>query len=241
MAVNKYLMRQCCHVKYLPKSRIEQTATALINTYVSKYGLDDNVPVPVDGILECLLGLTLEIGDLTARLGLNDVLGATWIESQTVMIDQSLDPTNNPTKEGRFNFTLAHEIGHWELHRLQICSPPDQPSLFDFATEPSIVCRTSQSKEPMEWQADCFAGYLLMPEDRVYRLWAEVYGSSEQYVAFEEIGRLKAHWGDERPTTEVARDMAKRFSVSGQAMQIRLEDLKLILPEKPEPDLFSGG
>jgi hypothetical protein len=35
--------------------------------------------------------------------------------------------------------------------------------------------------------------------------------------------------------------MAKRFNVSSQAMRIRLEDPKRILPEKPEPDLFSGG
>jgi len=93
----------------------------------------------------------------------------------------------------------------------------------------------------MEWQADCFAGYLLMPEDRVFRVWEQVYGSAGQYVAFEEIEQLKARWGGEHPTVEVAREMARRFNVSGQAMQIRLEDLKLILPERPEPDLFSGG
>lgn len=228
-------------VKFMPKPHIERAAIALIHTYARQYGLADDAPVPVDAILECSLGLTLEIGDLAERLGLTDVLGATWIESQTVMIDQSLEPTDNPSKEGRFNFTLAHEIGHWELHRLQICDPPDQPMLFDFQSEPSIVCRSTQSREPMEWQADCFAGYLLMPEDRVFRVWEQVYGSAGQYVAFEEIEQLKARWGDERPTVEVAREMAKRFNVSGQAMQIRLEDLKLILPEKPEPDLFSGG
>ncbi len=226
-------------VKYLPKARIEQAATALIHAYARQYGLEDNIPVPVDSLLECSLGLTLEIGDLTERLGLNDVLGATWIESRTVMIDQSLEPTDNPLMEGRFNFTLAHEIGHWQLHRTQICNPSDQQSLFDFDMEPTIVCRTSQSREQMEWQADCFASYLLMPEDRIQRTWVEVYGSSEQYVAVEEIEKLKVLWGKERPTTEVARDMALLFNVSGQAMQIRLEDLGLVLTRKPEPDLFS--
>ncbi len=228
-------------VKYMPKVHIERAANALIHAYARQYGLADDAPVPVDAILECSLGLTLEMGDLASRLGFNDVLGATWIEAKTVIIDQSLDPTDNPSKEGRFNFTLAHEIGHWELHRLQICDPPNQPSFFDFQSEPSVVCRSTQSKEPMEKQADYFAGYLLMPEDRVFRAWAQVYGSADQYIAFEEIAQLKARWGGERPTVEVARKMAKRFNVSGQAMQIRLEDLKLILPEKPEPDLFSGG
>jgi len=230
--------RQCA-VKYLPEAHIERAANGLVYSYSCRYGLEADAPVPVDAILECSLGLTLNIGDLTGRLGLDDVLGATWIESHTVMIDQSLDPEQDSSKEGRFNFTLAHEAGHWELHRFQVCDPPDQPSLFDFQSEPSIVCRTTRYREPMEWQADCFAGYLLMPEDRVYRAWERVYGSADQYVAFEEIERLKARWGYERPTVEVAREIAKRFNVSGQAMQMRLEALKLILPERPEPDLFS--
>lgn len=227
-------------VKYLPKPHIERAATALIHAYANRYGLDENAAVPVESILECSLGLTLEIDDLASRLGASDVLGATWIESSTVVIDESLEPSECPAKEGRFNFTLAHELGHWELHRPQICEPPDQPALFDITTEPSIVCRTSQAKEPMEWQADCFAAYLLMPEDRICRAWAAVYGSSGQYIAVGEIEELKARWDDARPTTEVARIMAQRFKVSGQAMQIRLEELKLILMEKPEPDLFAG-
>ncbi|MBK8008612.1 MAG: ImmA/IrrE family metallo-endopeptidase [Rhizobiales bacterium] len=33
------------------------------------------------------------------------------------MIDDSLDPEENPSMLGRYRFTLAHEIGHWRLHR----------------------------------------------------------------------------------------------------------------------------
>jgi len=38
--------------KISAKARIEQTATALIHTYARQYGLEDNVPVPVDSLLE---------------------------------------------------------------------------------------------------------------------------------------------------------------------------------------------
>ena len=142
--------------------------------------------------------------------------------------------------EGRFNFTLAHEAGHWVMHAHQIADIPEQATLFDISTAPSIVCRSSQRKESMEWQADRFARYLLMPEDRIMNFWREIRGGLDQYMAFEEIEAIKAQSEYPIPVTQVAKDMAEHFRVSGQAMQIRLEGLKLILAEQPEPDLFSG-
>ena len=48
------------------------------------------------------------------------------------MIDESLDPEENPSKEGRYRFTLAHEGGgHWRLHRHLFAKDPAQASLFD--------------------------------------------------------------------------------------------------------------
>ncbi len=45
------------------------------------------------------------------------------------MIDESLDPKKNPAKEGRYRFTLAHEGGHWRLHRHLFAKDPAQASL----------------------------------------------------------------------------------------------------------------
>ena len=185
-------------VKFLRYSEIENATLCLLAEYGRKYGDVVAPPVPVEEILEAHLALTLDFDDLGRRIGVPDVLGATWIQDKLVLVDQSLDPTENPPKEGRYRFTLAHELGHWELHRHHFLADAGQPSLFGDKPKPSIVCRTSSRKEPMEWQADCFAGYLLMPEDRVFRVWEQVYGSAGQYVAFEEIEQLKARWGDER-------------------------------------------
>ena len=57
------------------------------------------------------------------------------------------------------------------------------------------------------------------------------------------MANLSAKWGladDEQPTVDVAKDMARAFNVSGQAMQIRLIGLGLIRTEVPAPDLFKG-
>ena len=63
--------------------------------------------------------------------------------------------------KGRLIFTCAHEVGHWCLHRRYV----------DIAGRTSeeegvVLCRTDKTQKlPVEWQADYFAGCLLMPEE----------------------------------------------------------------------------
>jgi len=228
-------------VPFLHADEIEAASLSLIGEYGRKFGDVRTAPILVEEILEAHLGLELGFDDLPRRLGVPDVLGATWIEARKVLIDQSLDPTVNPAKEGRFRFTVAHELGHWELHRNLFKASRGQGTLFEEPGEkPSIVCR-SRSKEPIEWPADMFAGYLLMPTGMVIDAWKERCGSTAPYVAIDEIADLSARWSlgpDETPTVAIARSLARDFHVSGQAMQIRLVDLGLIQTSAPAPDLW---
>ena len=231
-------------VRFLPREKIERASQDLLHRYHEKFGPEGDLPVPVEEILESYLGLELEFGDLGKRLGVQDVLGATWVKERRVVVDQSLDPTEDPTKEGRYRFTIAHELGHWELHRHLFEGMPGQGVLFQDDPEPSIVCRSTSRKDPMEWQADTFAGYLLMPKEVVLEAWESIYGTREPYLAVEEIADLVARLGlseEERPTVGVARDLARTFQVSGQAMQIRLVGLGLVKVEADSPDLFTGS
>jgi len=230
-------------VKYLTHSAIENATLCLLGEYGQKYGEVVEPPIPVEAILEGHLGLGLDFDDLPSLLGIPDVLGAMWFSERRIIVDQSLDAIENPRKEGRYRFTLAHELGHWELHRHVYLADANQSSLFGGEGKPSIVCRTSARKEPAEWQADMFSGYLLMPKAMVFSEWQKQLGELEPYVATDEMADLSAKWGlaeDEQPTVEVAKALARTFNVSGQAMQIRLIGLGLIRTEVPEPDLFTG-
>jgi len=221
---------------------IEAATLALLAEYGRKFGDVGSAPVPVEAVLESHLELALEFDDLPRRLRVKDALGATWLKAKRVVIEQSLDPTGDVSKEGRYRFTLAHEIGHWELHRRFFLADPAQGILFEEDGKPSIVCRTGARRDPIEWQADAFAGYLLMPKDMVFRAWEKQMGGLSPYVAEQEIKDLSAKWGlseDGPPTVDVARGMAREFKVSGQAMQIRLIGLGLVRTEQPEPDLFN--
>lgn len=155
-------------VPWVSEKTIEAQAISLLERYVKEHEPILKPPVPVDEIPEMLLKVRLEFDDLRKLLGRNDAIGATWFDTSEIYIDQSLDPTENPRKVGRYRFTVGHEIGHWVLHRQFVPNRGSQMELFEGrAPEPSILCRESSKREPAEWQADRFASCLLMPADLV--------------------------------------------------------------------------
>ena len=140
-------------VPWLPKTSIARMAGDVISDYESQTGKSVTPPVPVEDIIEFGLGLRLAFEDLRRKLGINDVLGATYVHNRKICADISLE---RPEAEGRLCFTLAHEAGHWVMHREFVDSAHRGGGF--------IFCRTRDAKKPMEWQADSFASCLLMPE-----------------------------------------------------------------------------
>lgn len=225
-------------VPYISDSELEAAANHVIAQFSAKHGLSNEAAIPVDAIIETLLGLTFEMGDLRKEYETDDILGATYIKEKRVVIDESLDPYETPHKEGRYHFTVAHEIGHWVFHRPLIEQAASQPSLFGENDTPSIVCRSS-NKDRMETQADKFAGYLLMPGDRVLATWKRLFGST-RYVEYDvDKPGIKSLRDVLRPISRVAKEMAPYFKVSSEAMQYRLENLGLIQPRGLTANLFS--
>jgi len=227
-------------IRFVRKESIELGTQVLLADYGRKYGEIFKPPIPVEEILEAHLEIDFWFDDLPVLLEMPDVLGATWFKQREVRIDQSLDPSVHPAQLGRYRFTVAHEVGHWDLHREIFLSDKSQVTLFGVREEP-IVCR-SNDRRPLEWQADSFAGFLLMPKKMVFAAWETLQGSLQPYVAIGEIDDIKAKWGLENhefATVDIARQMAQVFEVSAQAMQIRLIELGLIRTQIPEPSLFS--
>jgi len=72
-----------------------------------------------------------------------------------------------PELRGGFgNSTLAHEIGHWILHinhdEVDSFSVQQTLNLVLENTQP-FLCRSTSAQQGIEWQAQYFAGCLLMP------------------------------------------------------------------------------
>jgi hypothetical protein len=253
-------------VPYLDEQRIERDAAALLAEYQQARGVVVTRQVPIEDIVEKHLKLGIEFDDMHRllnhpRSGLGrdpDILGAMFFDERRIVIDESLDPEENPSMEGRYRFTLAHEGGgHWRLHRHLFAKDRAQVSLFNEPAPPSVVCCSSQAKEPIEWQADFYASCLLMPRKLVMAAWDEMFPDRKPRVLqprtpinhpFVEVPRVDCQIGDhdcsetdDNVLDRIARPLAEQFLVSPIAMRIRLEKLGLLHREVPLQRILAGG
>jgi hypothetical protein len=253
----KHPDRRPAVVPYLDEATIERRAMQLLAGYQRRFETALAPPIPVDEIVELHLGLRLEITDLQDELRIPGTLGATWVAERRVAIDASLDPESHPALEGRYRFTLAHEVGHWQLHRhIAPLARFNQASLLP---ERDLLRRTLSR---LEHQANLFAAALLMPRVLVRQAWRETRGGNQPFCVAalgpefawlrEYLSRAVQAGGSQC----AAEDLALRAgqptvgdavsSVSPEAMRIRLEGLGLLMrtptvckPSSLLPGLFS--
>jgi Zn-dependent peptidase ImmA (M78 family) len=213
------------NVPWLSKETISRKATELMVGFQALAKYEVKPPIPVEDIIERYLGLRLIYDDLTRVFG-RDVLGAVYVQSKAICINERLFESSS---EGRLVFTIAHEVGHWVLHR-------------QYATEQStagtknseIVCRPRNAKEPIEWQADYFASCLLMPAKEIREAFEKVC-ASEPLVVKNSMSETGGGSGEEPyleqwPFIAAAMCEAGGFpNVSKHAMIIRLQDLGLLV------------
>jgi hypothetical protein len=102
-------------VAFRSEVEIEEAAQDLLNSYYRRNGII-KPPIEIEEILS-YLGLSLDLDNLSKVFGVPDALGALCVETRSVYIDESLDPVEHPATEGRYRFTIGHEVGHWQLHR----------------------------------------------------------------------------------------------------------------------------
>jgi Zn-dependent peptidase ImmA (M78 family) len=231
------------------KAFIEREADLLLKDYANEIGSKIEGAIPVEDIAQYHLCLRLEFADLYDVLdlprygGAPDILGAMFFEHSAILIDERLNPEVYPEQLGRYHFSLAHEVGHWRLHR-EIMARRRGVN----ADQPAFICRQSQATTvPVEWQAETFASYLLLPRERVLKEWSALRASAEPFtfdVNSHGSPALRKLWfglasdGVEARRLfarecaglfdKIAADLAKIFEVSTPAMRVRLEGLKLL-------------
>ena len=194
-------------VKNLYDDLIEEAAEGLLERYREFSGKNIS-PVPVESIAEHLLGYTLEITD-EGLFSDPNFLGGISFETNTIFVNASVEG-----HEGRYTFTVAHEIGHHVLHK----------DLYEsqVADQSQILCREQKRKPLIERQADRFAAALMMP--RVTLLKCDAVSKQRRVPktlpqAVDLANSIKAECG---------------FSnVSLSALVNRLKDLSLISDEIP--------
>lgn len=221
------------NVPWLPKDAINQVATELLLGYEDFTGQTLSPPIPVEDIIERYLELDLHYVDFSQKYGLDNVFGALYVKNRIVAISESL---LNDRNEGRLIFTCAHEVGHWCLHRRHV-----EVAGRTAGEEGAVLCRTGRTgKLPVEWQADYFAGCLLMPEEMVRGAWSRAFyiESGTMMICnvkktfktldlpdFKSFDTCVENW---HLIADIVRTAGNFSNVSKQSMIIRLQELGLV-------------
>ena len=180
------------HVPFISETDLEESANALLDRYAWEFESITAPPVPVEKIADFLLELAIEwldIPDTEAQ----PILAYLQPDSNTIRLNERHLPFFDQYP-GTYEYTLAHEIGHHQLHLTE----------HEVQPESVYVCRARHTgSDRREWQAERFAGYLLMP---ISLLLPAIEGVNLQ------------HW----PSLYRLRN---QFKVSITALKIRLEEL----------------
>lgn len=207
---------------YLTNAEIEARACALLDRYAAEIAPIAAPPVPVEKIADLLLELNLSwvpIRDTDEE----PTLAFIDAPNHTIRLNERRQETHFNRHSGLYEYTLGHELGHYDLHVLKggVAQLELDPA-FSATSEYSVgavsdqvwqpagqyLCRTrANSKKPSrERQADVYASYLLMPERL---LLPAITGSN--LLDWPSLYRLR-----------------EKFAVSISALTNRLKGLKLV-------------
>ena len=167
---------------------IEVRASKLANKYSS-------TKISVD-VKQVAKKLNIELRETSFKRNISGIL---YIEKGKGVIGY-----NKNESEVRQRFTIAHEIGHYLLHRL------DREIFYEKEFKLYRNSKSSTGEEEMEREANAFAAALLMPKDRLQK----------------EIEKI--HFDFVSDKDEMLEKLAKSFKVSNQAMMYRILNLRLV-------------
>ncbi|MFT3840760.1 MAG: ImmA/IrrE family metallo-endopeptidase [Myxococcaceae bacterium] len=214
-------------VRFLTDSEIESACLELLRKFAKADDFKLAPPIPIEGVIERYLKIDLGFDDLRNLLGASDVLGATWFEHARIRVDSSLEEDI-----GRSSFTMAHEVGHWWLHRPQYEADKLTLGLIPLGGAEKgkgIVCRSGAKKEPAEWQADQFASRFLMPTALMREAFKRLIGEPvvvKGLATARESKTIPLTW---RETASKMMTDGGFTNVSNEAMRYRLEALHLVV------------
>ena len=137
-------------VEFIPYEKIEEVA----NNVIAKYNLAETFPIDVDKFADNELKLNIIP---FPRLFLDFEINAiTSSDLNKIYMDDYL----YQNLDQQYRFTLAHELGHIFLHK-KIYEQAEIEGLDSYRNFMNNISK--EDYESLEFQANCFAGYFLVP------------------------------------------------------------------------------
>lgn len=166
-----------------------------------EYNPLDLSPFPYQNVLIKNSDLSINFFSFTGELEKEKLSGAITLDKRTDGEHFNIS-INNSHSDTRQHFTLAHELGHYFLHKDIIRKEGIIVDTEFFDGNRALFRQNEPQNISHEIEANCFAAALIMPSELVEKAWKE-------------LGRVE--------------ECARVFNVSVSAMSIRLERLKILL------------
>lgn len=193
--------------KFITLNEMETITEGILTEYGYPLSLSGNPKaIPINELIEFHYNLDIawEPIDRFSEDGL--VMAAIIPSKRKVIMNESCKGLFEE-KIGTMNFTMAHELGHWVLH---VDDKFNQQIPFAFKQEDTYYCRNFTKKPPEEFQADMFAGCLLLPKLILVPLIVSL-KKAHELIRFPQLYNI-----------------CKIFEVSISALTVRLHSLKLL-------------
>jgi hypothetical protein len=154
------------HLKYLKNEVIEDVTARRIREYEARAGVLVALPVPIEQIVEQVLGLDFEWDVIEEQPG-EQILGGLIAAERKIVLNEKHLPLFE-AKPGLERSTIGHEAGHWDIDidRAKLF----HPTFPGFEIQPSVVKRHAK-------KADRVIEVLFsraMHDDRAYRLYKKL-------------------------------------------------------------------
>ncbi|HAM87970.1 MAG: hypothetical protein US83_C0001G0088 [Candidatus Falkowbacteria bacterium GW2011_GWC2_38_22] len=175
---------------------------------------NDSIPVDIEKIIDVKLGIDIIPTPDMMKLCNTDAL----ISSDFTSINVDNDWYNDERNMNRLRFSLAHEMGHFVLHK-DIYGSFKIESLDDFYN--FIENISQQTYRSMEWQAQTFASYLLVPRDMVRSVYKKIYDEVRQSASMD-FSNIEEEFLNDLMSVP----MSKEFGISAEAMFYVLSEYK---------------
>jgi hypothetical protein len=175
------------------------------------------LPVNVEDLIDLDLDLDLQsVANLLHLAGTDALILPDW---KTVLVD--LAKFEDPKMTNRLRFSLAHELGHYFLHR-EVYSDLSFASVEDWIA--FVVWIPDEVYGWLEYHADEFAGRLLVPEAELRESFRD---TSNVLEGTKYAGRSDL---PEPVADAIAKKICPRFGVSYKPIRSRMKRLGLWKP-----------
>ena len=175
----------------------------------------NTLPIDMEKIIEQRLRLEIIL--------LSNLPVDAWLQSDRKAVIVNSDTYNDERYDNRLRFSLAHEIGHYILHESIY-------NLFPYSNyeefQSFIQCIPDEEYTAFEWQANEFAGSLLVPRECLKK---EI---QEMMNKYKKDGTDKyIYESPDEILPRVSVKLAKPFGVSNEVIERRVKVEKLWPPQ----------